>query len=202
MKHNTYYQTILNIQNFNLIRNISEESKELLTSLYSSLDPLTYYMLEGRFVKSPKKIIKSSEKATSSQELNKLLITLKRLKAGKKKSLPIDLLDVIKAYKVLEQQMYHNGYSSASPFEGLRLGSYTDCLVKASDSITTLFLRIQNIPEDERKCILSLFHSSICIYRQFHVKAKPTAETITDKYNGTKTLAELEQTYFSEANIE
>lgn len=201
LKHKQYYKSILNIQNFSLTHNISDKVRSSLIPLFSALDPITYYMIEGRFITGTKKIKKESSGLTNSPELNKMLTMMKIVKGAKKKGTPLNLLDVIKAYKILEQQLYHRG-ERTSNFNDLQLGHYDDCLVKASDSITTLFICIQSMTNAEKRATLSLAHSCICIYRQFNVKARPDAKTITDPYNGTLPLEEVILTYFTDKKID
>jgi len=199
MKHNKYYESFLNIRNMNLVTGIEPEYLQLIQNFFDNVDPAVYYMLEGRFQKNIK-----SKKATlpSSEELIKLLESHRLVKRSRKKGQNIKPLDIIKGFKILEQQLYHNGEIDKSSFDNLSIGEYKECLVKCSDSITTLLLCIQNIPAGQARALLSLLHTGICIYRQFGVKAEASKDTITLPYSGTMELDEVTKTYFTDEKID
>jgi len=90
----------------NLVTGIEPEYLQLIQNFFDNVDPAVYYMLEGRFQKNIK-----SKKATlpSSEELIKLLESHRLVKRSRKKGQNIKPLDIIKGFKILEQQLYHNG---------------------------------------------------------------------------------------------
>jgi len=158
-------------------------------------------MLEGRFVKSTKKIRRSFKGLNLTPDISKLLES-HHLATGKRDKVQrLEPTDVIKAFKLLESQLYGKAVDLAS-LETLQLGSYKDSLVKSSDSITTLLLCIPNIDSKQARTILSVLHTAICIYRQFKVKAKADISTITGRYTGTVPLEIIIDKYFSDASID
>jgi hypothetical protein len=202
LKHKKHYEYILNIQSLEWFTILDDNNKNLISTFLSNLDPLTYYMLEGRFIKSTKKIKSQAKDLPSSPVLDKLFEQLEYTKATKKKGQTINLLDVIKGYKILEQQLYHNGNADVDSIDELDIGDYKNCLVKASDSITTLFICIRNTPGVQARAMLSIMHTGVCIYRQFSVKAKTNSSTITGRYSGSMSIEEAVSIYFTDENID
>jgi hypothetical protein len=201
MKHNRYYEFFLIIRDLQWVTGLNDQVRQLLTDFNSTLNDPVFYMLEGRFNVVKKTKIKNVNSSPSNPDLQKLL-KKSNLAVDKKKGQNVDPLDMIKAFKVLEQQLYHNGEVDKSVFAELKLGPFTNCLVKASDSIPRLLLCIPSMDAVSARAALSILHTSICIYRQFKVKAKPNASTITDLYNGTLPINKVIEQYFNDENID
>lgn len=202
IKQTKHYEYFLIIRDLKWFFSLSEAHKPLLSEFLHNLDPAVYYMLEGRFAKSTKKIERRFKGLNLTPDITKLLES-QRLATGKRDKLPrLEPTDVIKAFKLLESQLLHGKAPEKARFEELSLGSYRESLVKSSDSITTLLLCIPSIDRVQARIILSVMHSAICIYRQFKVKAKADISTITGRFNGSKPLELTIEKHFTDEKID
>jgi hypothetical protein len=205
MKNTPYYEYYEYIRDGKLIAEIKDPVYKLFQQFVLDLDPVVKYMLQDRFKPSkprskkpvPKKPLPNSAALNTILELSGMPTNRKPIAPELPKP-----IDVIKGFKLLEQQLYHGTPPSSDEWEGLELGVYRECLLRGSDSLTALLLSIPNLNECTASAILSLVHTVICLYRHFVVKAEVKPDTITSKYKGTRSLDEVLKEYFKPESID
>ncbi|AGT55877.1 RNA-dependent RNA polymerase [Ophiostoma mitovirus 7] len=182
---NIYRTAILNLfTQLNYITNNKYKvSDNLLNNFFVELNYLTIYMLEDRFKKTEGKKKSSDNNINLSADLSKFLNVDKSSKADNKKQLEINLNDVIKFYKSLEQIVINPNFSS--DIEDFSLGKFKNNAEVLHANLPILLLDIRKIENREEKELLqNILWSIISIYRQFKVKTKANLNTITDGYSG------------------
>lgn len=157
-----------------------------MESFLHSINQVTKYMLVGKSTTQKRK------KKDLFRDPDGNLIKPARLDAdliryyGYKKlekSKTLLALDVIKAYKKMEQIVLSN--TDPTKLEDLALGPFHSIFCDSISSLTKLLLSTKLLPEDARKANLEVAFSAIVIYRQFKVKAVPKFDTLLQEYNGS-----------------
>jgi hypothetical protein len=173
-----------------LLNNLTDsKSKDLLVEFINKLEILTEYMLVGKSLKAkPKKVVKvakGNEKLSTEMKLYLGIIPLTNLdrKDPKISVKNLNLNDVVKFYKTLEQFMLRKVY--INKVEELNLGKFIDTSIVISDSLPKLMISIDEMAQVEKQKYLNCLFSSIRIYRLFKTKVEPDSITITKPYSGT-----------------
>jgi len=171
----------------------------LLDNFLFDILSISKYMLNDRYIHNKKEQKILSEKI-DNPDLKKLLIRLGTISTPKK--IPsVSPSDIIIIFKSFEQYLYHG--KKTSDILNLNLGRYNTNYLNILNILPKLILEVEKIQDNQiRSSIYSIIHSSICIYRQFSVKAVPDVSTITKDYNGAKTLQYNLKYYFSDKNID
>ena len=178
---------------------VSSSIRDLLISFINEILIVSKYMFVLRYEPSAPKV-----KARSSRPSNDDLMKLDFLETPfQRKVAPVrtSATDVIKAFKELEQYVYHEKWVSDdfNPELGVLAQNYANL----SRILPILLLESKGIADAViRQKVLSIIHSSICIYRQFAAKAVPDVHTIIGPYNGAISLAEAEEKYFADSTID
>lgn len=189
------YAVTVNSYKMTVFSDISDESlKNDIESFLKDLFEIAEYML---FTKSAiaKPKVKKGKKIDMSIDL--------RLYLGeeipvKKRNLKLNVLDIIKLFKILEGFILRNKYSDQ--LTHLELGDFVHNAFRLYDSLPKLLVSIYNLDRNKQKRLLTLIFSSIRIYRNFKTKATPKISTITNPYNG-KDLSEIMDNEFSSSEI-
>ena len=178
---------------------ISIPIKDLLRAFIDDVLKVSKYMFVDRYSPTLSKKGKAIFKRHQNDDLMKLDFLVSP--AGTKQTTKTVPLDVIKAFKELEQYCYHEKWvtSDFKPELGVLEQSYANL----SRILPILLLESRAIACDvQRTKVLSLIHSAICVYRQFSAKAQPDISTITAPYNGKISLEDAASKHFKDADID
>lgn len=156
----------------------NSDTNEILQDFINNILKLSFFMIEGRFEKNRPKERKSNLNKFSP-DMIRFLSKDKKIENIQKE---LDLLDIIKFFKVLENFLLKRKYmKEVSDF---KLGKFSETSLLIYHSLPKLLLNIDSLKSDERKEYINLIFSAISIYRHFKVKTVPNSETINGKYTG------------------
>jgi hypothetical protein len=187
------YTTLLNACLLQLKADKSATDKEKsimlnLENFVNEIAKVVSYMLTERFI--PSKPKKRQVRRTRKVQTRDLALFNYETIQKKQKPSEINSLDIITAFKLLENFMLRRTYIST--LDNLKLGQFKSNISQLFDMLPKLLLAIDGVSDEKaRTSILNILFSSVIIYRQFKVKTKPSATTITAAYNGTRDLDAL-----------
>lgn len=157
-----------------------------IESFLHEINQVTKYMLVGKSITQKRKkrdLLRDSDgNLIKPRGLDATLIKYYGYKKLEK-SKALVALDVIKAYKKMEQIMLSN--TDPTKLEDLALGPFYSTFCNSISSLTKLLLSTKLLPENARKANLEVLFSAIVIYRQFKVKAAPKFDTLLQEYDGS-----------------
>jgi hypothetical protein len=175
----------------------SDKLSFLRKTLFDDLDQIIEWMLVTRFLPSkrrPKGIL------NISADFRRLLIKTGVMKTPQKFIAPKPL-DVIKYFKLLENLML-TGKDRRDEILLLQLGQFIEKALHGYDTLPKLLLEVEQCHDiPTRRKILTEVFSLICIYRQFKVSAIHDSSTITNSYDGERSLESLLKNEFSDESI-
>jgi hypothetical protein len=181
---------------------LSKDIIERFELFFQHLFSISNFMLDDRF--KPTKKQKKTRKRTAhrqriSQDLAVFMGDVKK-DAGPERLPDLNLADIIKLFKLLEQYILKREYIMP---ENLELGKFTTTSKVLFQSLPKLLLDIDSITDEKVKGkLLTLIFSAVVVYRQFKVKSIPDVSTVKSVYSGNKTISNLINSEFSSEQID
>lgn len=173
-----YYDTLkIYLKQIDKIKN--DDLNKLLYEFLENLNKITHFMIQGRFTP------KNKNNSSISSNLKKSPAMVKYLDEGRKKIITpaVNLLDIIKFYKMLENFTLKRQYLESS-LENFEFGKFSEHSSLIYLNLPTLLLSVDKLDASSRKLYLNIIFSAISIYRLFKVKSLPNSDTITKPYSG------------------
>lgn len=170
---------------------------ELINLFITEVLFISKYMLVERFDPS------STRKEKFSRHANDDVMKIDFLGSGIIPPRPrkFNALDVIKAFKELEQYCYHDRWVTQD--SSLELGKLSESYANLLRLLPKLILEAKEERDlVQKRKVLSIVHSTICVYRHFSTKAIADISTVTGPYTGKISLEDAEKTHFSDEQID
>lgn len=155
--------------------------KILLELILNNIMIIAKFMLDERFTPSTPKEKRKGD--NMNPDLKKFLGLIPMVKEISPKKEELNLLDVIKFFKILENFMLKREWLSS--IKDLRLGQFRIIAEAIIDNLPTLLLSVDELDGYIKELILNCLFSAITIYRQFKVKSIPDTSTISGEYTGS-----------------
>lgn len=171
------YYSLLSIFKNNLT--LPSEMMLLLENIQFGIEKMTKFMIEERYTPSKKKTkVKSKRK-----NINPDVIEFFGETIVKSKKPNLNLLDIIKYFKTLENFILKRG-DLLYQLEDLKLGQFSTIASEVIANLQTLLLSSIMLDAKSKKLLLDYVFSLIAIYRHFKVKTLPDVSTISGEYEG------------------
>jgi hypothetical protein len=160
-------------------------------------------MLDDRFKPVTKKKRTRKRTATRQRISQDLAVFMGDVKkdAGPEPATELNPLDIIKLFKQLEGFILRREYTA--DVNDFKLGRFTTTSKVLLDSLPKLLLDIDSTEDEKVKGkLLTLIFSASVVYRQFKVKSTPDVTTVKAIYSGNKSIQNLINCEFSNANVD
>lgn len=196
-EHFKLYSSLISIFKSKFDKTINKDVLAKLEDFQVSVEKITKYMLQDRYVSIKKK---DKKKKNLKNQINPdLLIYWADEKSAKIKKQNLDPLDVIKFFKMLENFILKRSEWLYN-IEELKLGQFKNTAIEVTANLPTLLLSTLTMNAEDKKNVLDFTFSIVAIYRHFKVKTLPNSKTITNPYEGEDIMS-VEERWFSQDKL-